>query len=70
MATFCALHDIEAKEKGEGMAVHGPGKALKVVHLDERCAQVHLERVGGGQEQRWYLDSGASNHDELQGSLL
>ena len=62
MATFCALHDVEAKEKGEGMAVEGPGKALKVVHLDEPRAQVHLGRVGGEQEQRWYLDSRASNH--------
>ena len=62
MATFCALHDIEAKEKGEGMAVEGSGKALKAVHLDEPRAQVHLGRVGDEQEQRWYLDSGASNH--------
>ena len=62
MAMFCALHDIEAEEKGEVMAVKGPRKALKAVHLDELRAQVHLGRVGGGQEQRWYLDSGASNH--------
>ena len=62
MATFCALHDVEAKEKGEGMAVEGSGKALKAVHLDEPRAQVHLRHVGDGQEQRWYLDSGASNH--------
>ncbi|XP_066324493.1 uncharacterized protein [Miscanthus floridulus] len=62
MATFCALHDVEAKEKGERMAVEEPRKALKVVHLDEPCAQVHLGRVGGKQEQRWYLDSDASNH--------
>ena len=47
MATFYALHDIEAKEKGEIMAVEGPGKALKAVNLDEPCAQVHLGRVGG-----------------------
>ena len=62
MATFCALHDIEAKEKGEGMAVEGPGKALKAANLDEPHAQVHLGRVGDEQEQRWYLDFGASNH--------
>ncbi|XP_066361390.1 uncharacterized protein [Miscanthus floridulus] len=37
-------------------------KALKVVNLDEPRAQVHLGRVGSEQEQRWYLDSGASNH--------
>ena len=35
MATFCALHDIEAEEKGEVTAVEGPGKALKAVNLDE-----------------------------------
>ena len=62
MATFCALRDVEAKEKGEGMAVEGPGKALKAVNLDEPRTQVHLEYVGSEQEQRWYLDSGASNH--------
>ena len=62
MATFYALHDIEAKEKGMVMAVEGHGKALKAVNVDEPRAQVHLGRVGGKQEQRWYLDSGASNH--------
>ena len=46
MATFCALHDVEAKEKGEVMAVKGPGKVLKAVDLDEPRAQVHLGRVG------------------------
>ena len=62
MATFCALHDVEAKEKGEVMAVEGHGKALKAVNLDEPRAQVHLGCVDGEQEQRWYLDSDASNH--------
>ena len=62
MATFYALHDVEAEEKGEVMAVEGSRKALKVVNLDELCAQVHLGCVGGEQEQRWYLDSGSSNH--------
>ncbi|XP_066323144.1 uncharacterized protein [Miscanthus floridulus] len=62
MVTFCTLHDVEAKEKGEVMAVKRPRKALKAVNLDEPHAQVHLGRVGGEQEQRWYLDSGASNH--------
>ena len=47
MAMFCALHDVEAKDKGEVMAVEGPGKALKAVNLDEPRVQVHLERVGG-----------------------
>ena len=62
MAMFCALHDVETKEKGEVMAVEGHSKALKDVNLDEPHAQVHLGCVGGEQEQRWYLDFGASNH--------
>ncbi|XP_066324196.1 uncharacterized protein [Miscanthus floridulus] len=62
MATYCALHDVEAKEKGEGMAVEGPGKALKAVNLDKPRTHVHLGRVGGEQEHQWYLDSDASNH--------
>ena len=48
MATFYALHDVEAEEKEEVMAMEGPSKALKVVHLDEPHAQAHLGRVGGG----------------------
>ena len=47
MAMFCALHDVEAKEKGEGMAVEGPRMALKAINLDEPRIQVHLEHVGG-----------------------
>ena len=78
MATFYALHDIEAKEKGEVMTVEGHGKALKAINLDVPCAQVHLGRVGGEQEQWWYLDSGASNHmmgskeafSELDGNVI
>ena len=35
MATFCALHDVEAKEKGEMMAVEGHDKVLKAVNLNE-----------------------------------
>ena len=62
MTMFYALHDVETKEKGEVMAVKGPGKVLKAVHLDKPRAQVHLGHVGDEQEQRWYLDSGASNH--------
>ena len=42
MATFCALHDVEAVEKEEVTTVEGPGKALKDVNLDEPHAQVHL----------------------------
>jgi len=62
MVTFCALHDVEAKEKEEATMVEGPGKALKTINLDEPRTQVHLRRVGTDQEQRWYLDSSASNH--------
>ena len=62
MAAFYALHDVEAEEREEAMMVEGPRKALKTVNLDEPRAQVHLERMGADQEQRWYLDSGASNH--------
>ena len=62
MVMFCALHDVEAEEREEAMMVEGPRKALKTVNLDEPCAQVHLGRVGADQEQRWYLDSSASNH--------
>ena len=49
MVIFCALHDVEAKEKGEVMAVKEPRKALKAVYLDEPRAQVHLGRVGADQ---------------------
>ena len=62
MVTLCALHDIKAKEREEATTVEGPGRALKTINLDEPCAQVHLGHVGADQEQRWYLDSGASNH--------
>ena len=62
MATFCALHNVETEEKEEATMVEGPRKALKAVNLNEPCAQVHLGCVGTDQEQRWYLDSGASNH--------
>ena len=50
MVTFCALHDVEAKEKGGVMAVEGHGKALKAINLDKPRAQVHLGHVGGEQE--------------------
>ena len=62
MTTFCALHDIEAEEREEATTVEGPGKVLKTVNLDEPRVQVHLGCVGTDQEQRWYLDSSASNH--------
>ena len=62
MATFCALHDVEAKEKAEEVAAAEQGTASWAIDLDEPRAQVHLGRVGSEVEQRWYLDSGASNH--------
>ena len=62
MATFYALHDVEAEEREEAMTVEGPRKALKTVNHNEPRAQVHLRRVIADQEQWWYLDSGASNH--------
>ena len=39
MVTFCALHDVEAKEKEEVMAVEGHNKALKAVNLDEPASK-------------------------------
>ena len=62
MAMFCALHNVEAEEREEETMVEGPRKALKTVNLDEPRVQVHLGHVGSNQEQRWYLDSSASNH--------
>ena len=47
MATFYALHDVEAEEREETTMAEGPRKALKTVNLDEPRAQVHLGRVGG-----------------------
>ncbi|XP_066384710.1 uncharacterized protein [Miscanthus floridulus] len=52
----------QAEEKEEVTTVEGPGKALKAINLDEPRTQVHPGRMGGEWEQRWYLDSGASNH--------
>jgi hypothetical protein len=64
MVSFCALHNVEVEEKVEevAMAEQGKGKALKAIDLDKPRSQVDLGRVGGEKEQRWYLDSGASNH--------
>ncbi|CAA0806572.1 Gag-Pol-related retrotransposon family protein [Striga hermonthica] len=62
MAKFCTSHDVEPELEKVKAVVAEQGKALQAVHLDESSAQVHLGRMGGGMEQRWYLDSGASNH--------
>ena len=35
MATFCALHNVEAEEKEETTMVERPRKVLKTVNLDE-----------------------------------
>jgi hypothetical protein len=77
MASFCALHDIEAKEEAEEAVKAEQRTASTTVDLDEPRAQVHLGAVGGEQEQKWYLDSGTSNHmtgskaafSELDGSI-
>ena len=69
MVTFCALHDVEAKEKGEVMAVEEHGKALKAVNIDEPRAQGHLERVGNHMTVVPGLRR-QQPHDGLQGSLL
>ena len=47
MEMFYALHDVEAKEKGDVMAVEGHNKSLKSVNLNEPRTQVHLGLVGG-----------------------
>jgi hypothetical protein len=77
MTSFCALHDVKAEEKIEeaGKAEHG--SASTTIDLDKPRIQVHLGAVGGEQELKWYLDSGASNHmtgskaafSELDGSI-
>ena len=35
MVTFCALHNVEAKEKEDATTVEVPRKVLKAVNLDE-----------------------------------
>ncbi|CAA0836931.1 cysteine-rich RLK (RECEPTOR-like protein kinase) 8 [Striga hermonthica] len=62
MGTACKLHDIEPESEEVKATATEQGKVLQAVHLDESSAQVHLGRMGGGMEQRWYLDSDASNH--------
>jgi hypothetical protein len=62
MASFCALHDVEAVEEVEEAVKAEQRSASTTVDLDEPRAQVHLGAVGGEQEQKWYLDSGTNNH--------
>ena len=42
MATFCVLHNVEAEEKAEEVAVGEQGTASRAIDLDEPRAQVHL----------------------------
>ena len=46
MATFCVLHNVEAEEKAEEVAVTEQRNASQAITLDEPRAQVHLGRVG------------------------
>jgi hypothetical protein len=60
---FCAQHDVELEpEARKEIAAAEQGKATQGIFLDQLRAQVHLGRVGGVVEQRWYLHSGANNH--------
>jgi len=45
MATFCALHDIEAEHKAEEVVAAEQGTTSHAIDLDEPRAQVHLGRV-------------------------
>ena len=62
MVMFCAMYDVESKGKAEEVVAAEQGTASWAIDLNEPRAQVHLVRVGGEVEQRWYLDSGAGNH--------
>jgi hypothetical protein len=54
MGVYCGgTEEVEAKQSPATPVTH---------HLDEPRAQVHLGAAGDESEQRWYLDSGASNH--------
>lgn len=57
MGEFCALQEVEAEETEVEQRT-----APQAVELDEPRAQAHLGAVGDDQEQRWYVDSGVSNH--------
>jgi len=58
MGVYCAKQSGEE----EGLEVEQSPMPPVVHHLDESWAQVHLRVAGDESEQRWYLDSGASNH--------
>jgi hypothetical protein len=55
LGEYCALQG----ETGEADAKQWT--AARAVDLDEPRAQVQLGAIGDELEQRWYLDSGASN---------
>jgi transposase InsO family protein len=57
MAQYCALKDGETEEADTEQRT-----APQPVNLDEPEARVLLGAIGDELEQRWYLDSGASNH--------
>jgi hypothetical protein len=58
IGVFC----VEQSGKPRKMEVEQRAVPPVVHHLDEPRAQVHLGVAGDESEQRWYLDSGASNH--------
>lgn len=61
MVEFCALNDV-AVEPVSREELRTMEQRKQSVLLDESCSQVHLGRLGGGMEHRWYLDFVASNH--------
>ncbi|XP_066311296.1 uncharacterized protein [Miscanthus floridulus] len=56
------IDNVEAEERKETTTVEGPRKTLKAINLDEHAPKSTLDVWRADQEQRWYLDSGASNH--------
>jgi hypothetical protein len=57
MGEYCALQDGEAEEAEAEQRI-----TPQAIDLVKPRAQVHLDAVGDELEQRWYLDSRASNH--------
>ena len=61
-ALLIGVYCAEQSGEEEGLEVEQSPAPPVVHHLDEPRAQVHLGVAGDESEQRWYLDSGASNH--------